>query len=63
MSACVKRCLLKLIFELSKFYFKGEALGKRESLKEGGGGVNLFVYDKCIDVSNRLHDLSTYSDI
>lgn len=36
MSACVKRCLLKLIFELSKFYFKGEALGKRESLKKGG---------------------------
>lgn len=61
MSACVKRCLLKLIFELSKFYFKGEALGKRESLKEGG--VNLFINDKCIDVSNRLHDLSTYSDI
>lgn len=61
MSACVKRCLLKLIFELSKFYFKGEALGKRESLKEGG--VNLFIYDKRIDVSNRLHDLSTYSDI
>lgn len=61
MSACVKRCLLKLIFELSKFYFKGEALVKRESLKEGG--VNLFIYDKCIDVSNRLHDLSTYSDI
>lgn len=43
MSACVKRCLLKLIFELSKFYFKGEALGKRESLKEGGGLICSFM--------------------
>lgn len=59
----MKRCLLKLIFKLSKFNFKGEALGKRESLKKGGGGGNLFIYDKCIDVSNHLHDLSTYSDI
>lgn len=35
----MKRCLLKLIFKLLKFNFKGEVLGKREFLKRGGGGV------------------------
>lgn len=57
----MKRCLLKLIFKLLKFNFKGEVLGKREFLK--GGGVNLFIYDKCIDVLNYLYDLLIYLDI
>lgn len=39
----MKRCLLKLIFKLSKFNFKGEALGKRESLKKGGGVICSFM--------------------
>lgn len=58
----MKRCLLKLIFKLLKFNFKGEVLGKREFLKRGGGG-NLFIYDKCIDVLNYLYDLLIYLDI
>lgn len=57
----MKRCLLKLIFKLLKFNFKGEVLGKREFLKGGGG--NLFMYDKCIDVLNYLYDLLIYLDI
>lgn len=56
----MKRCLLKLIFKLLKFNFKGEVLGKREFLKRGG---NLFIYDKCIDVLNYLYDLLIYLDI